>query len=70
MLPRMISDAFKLTIDQIFYEKKPEEVAYPVEGYPDNANLWENIGFLAPNADYSPKKHVADTGSSSYNNKS
>lgn len=53
----MVSDAFKLTIDQIFYEKKPEEASYPVNGYKNNINMWENIGLLAPNADYSPSKN-------------
>jgi hypothetical protein len=32
----MINDAFKITIDQIFVEKKPMEKAYAVPGYNNN----------------------------------
>lgn len=52
----MINDAFKLTIDQIFTEKKPYEKVYPVNGYENNENLWLHLGQLVPNASYSPKK--------------
>ena len=44
----MLDDAFKLTLDTIFwgstYTKK-----YPIPGYPDNENLWKNIPILKPN---------------------
>ena len=55
MVPRMMNDAFKLTIDPIF-ERRPEEVAYKVDGYGDRDNMWENLGQLTPNKDYSPNK--------------
>lgn len=35
LIPRMISDSFKLTID-LLYEKRPEDKPYPVKGYKDN----------------------------------
>ncbi len=52
----MLNDAFKLTIDQIYADKKPFEKTYPVDGYPNNENLWTNLGQLVPNGEYSPKK--------------
>ena len=55
LFPRLVSDAFKLTIDRVI-EKKPEEKAYPVEGHRDGANLWEHLGQLVPNSEYSPHK--------------
>jgi hypothetical protein len=52
----MLNDAFKLTLDQIV-ERRCEEKAYPVEGYPDGENMWESLGQLMPNSEYvSPKK--------------
>ena len=38
LLPRMLNDAFKLTIDKIFKIKKENSVPepYPVTGYADN----------------------------------
>jgi hypothetical protein len=35
----MLNDAFKLTVDLII-DRKIEEKAYPVKGYPDNENMW------------------------------
>lgn len=56
LIPRMLNDAFKLTLDQIV-ERRCEEKAYPVEGYPDGENMWESLGQLMPNSEYvSPKK--------------
>lgn len=51
LLPRMIDDALKLTIDDIFDTKYSSEVdilmdknnlysPYPVDGYSDRDNLW------------------------------
>ena len=43
-LPRMLDDAFKLTIDQVFrapYNIKQED--FPVSGHPDSANLWDHF---------------------------
>ena len=41
----MLDDAFKLTIDVLFpnYNKQDHEQAFKIEGYSDNANLWEYI---------------------------
>lgn len=50
LIPRMINDAFKITIDQIFVEKKPMEKAYAVPGYNNNQNMWQLLGHLGPNA--------------------
>ena len=54
LIPRMIDDALKLTIDVIFKEKRNKQrfekdeqlrtfegAKYPVEGYPDSENMWE-----------------------------
>lgn len=51
-----MNDAFRLTIDQIFTDKKPTEKAYPVPGYSNNQNMWQLLGQLGPNAEYSPQK--------------
>ena len=50
LIPRMLNDAFKLTIDQIIDKKLPEEKNYPVKGYADNENMWESLGQLMPNS--------------------
>ena len=57
LVPRMIDDLFRLTIDKIYktkfdenvlkYEKKGEikyVSPFKVNGYDDDENLWENIG--------------------------
>ena len=57
LVPRMIDDLFRLTIDKIYktkfdenvlkYEKKGEikyVSPFKVDGYDDDENLWENIG--------------------------
>ena len=46
LIPRMIDDAFKLTIDKIFFLnnsniEKMKEKPYKVDGYLDNENMWE-----------------------------
>ncbi len=48
LLPRMIDDMLKLTVDCAFPRKRahrdPEpkgEILYKVKGYPDNENMWE-----------------------------
>lgn len=55
LIPRMLNDAFKLTIDHIF-ERKGEEKVYPVKGYTDTQNMWQNLGQLLPNGEYSLRK--------------
>ena len=49
LIPRMIDDAFKITIDKVFLlnEKnveKMKENPYKVSGYDDNENMWELLG--------------------------
>lgn len=34
----------------------PYQKAYPVDGYPNNENMWIDLGKLTPNAEYSPQK--------------
>jgi hypothetical protein len=52
----MINDAFKLTIDQVFTERKPADKVYPVPNHANNENMWELLGQLGPNLEYSGKK--------------
>ena len=45
LVPRMIDDAFRLTIDQIF-ERSDENKnvsKFKVDGYSDEENMWENV---------------------------
>lgn len=45
MIPRMLDDAFKLTIDKIFNNKLCENVEpFPVQNYKDDENMWEGLG--------------------------
>jgi len=58
LLPRMIDDAFKLTLDVQFPPPKDQQGkeegsrassgAYKVEGYKDNENIWQHIYTLKP----------------------
>jgi hypothetical protein len=46
LIPRMLDDAFKLTIDKIFFLNKTntdkmKEKPYKVDGYSDQENMWE-----------------------------
>lgn len=45
IIPRMIDDAMKLTIDDIFkeYYSEPYKTIYEVDGYSNEENLWEMI---------------------------
>jgi hypothetical protein len=56
LIPRMLNDAFKLTVDQIFAEKRPNEKIYAVPGYANHENMWLVLGQLGPNAEYLPHK--------------
>ena len=55
-LPRMIDDAFKLTLDVLFpaprekdqEPKEPREQAFKIENHPDEENLWQHIYTLKP----------------------
>jgi len=49
LIPRMIDDAFKITIDKVFLLsknniEKMKENPYKVSGYDDNENKWELLG--------------------------
>ena len=49
LIPRMIDDAFKLTIDRVFILNKAnldkmKENPYKVIGYNDEENMWELLG--------------------------
>ena len=49
LIPRMIDDAFKLTIDKVFLLNKNnldkmKENPYKVSGYDDEENMWELLG--------------------------
>ena len=49
LIPRMIDDAFKITIDKVFLLsknniEKMKENPYKVSGYDDNENMWELLG--------------------------
>ena len=46
LIPRMVDDAFKLTIDKVFFLNKSnidkmKEKPYKVNGYTDDENMWE-----------------------------
>ena len=46
LIPRMLDDAFKLTIDQVFFlnksnVEKMKEKPFKVDGYSDDENMWE-----------------------------
>ena len=45
LVPRMIDDAFRLTIDKVFerYDNNKDISPFKVEGYQDNENMWQNI---------------------------
>lgn len=73
LIPRMLNDAMKLTVDEVFgrghgenrgnlltqSQVQPSSAqqlgVFPVAGYPDNENMWECLGKLAPNAEYKKK---------------
>jgi hypothetical protein len=45
LIPRMIDDMFKLTIDKIFNLKHNENhEVYPVKGFSNDENMWELLG--------------------------
>ena len=45
LVPRMIDDAFRLTIDKVFErdDKNKDISAFPVEGYKDEENMWQSV---------------------------
>jgi hypothetical protein len=42
LLPRMLDDAFRLTVDPLFYGSV-SSAKFPVEGYPDRESMWLNL---------------------------
>ncbi len=45
MIPRMLDDAFKLTIDKLFNNKLNDNVeTFSVPNYKDDENMWELLG--------------------------
>ena len=51
LIPRMIDDAFKITIDKVFLLNKKnlekmKENPYKVSGYDDQENMWELLGSI------------------------
>ena len=50
LIPRMIDDAFRLTIDKNYPRNRKDEIynnksPYPVKGYSDDENMWQKIKF-------------------------
>ncbi|CAD8210274.1 unnamed protein product [Paramecium octaurelia] len=45
LIPRMLDDAFSLTLDQIFPVTK-KQVGFSVPNYSDNHNMWQRLGKL------------------------
>ena len=45
LVPRMIDDAFRLTIDEVFerYDKNKNKSKFKVEGYSDEENMWQYV---------------------------
>ena len=46
LVPRMVDDALKLTIDSKCYKNKEENSKYHVEGYDDAENMWEKFSVI------------------------
>jgi tubulin monoglycylase TTLL3/8 len=45
LIPRMLDDMFKLTIDRIFSLKRADDPeTYPVKGFSSEENMWELLG--------------------------
>jgi hypothetical protein len=45
LIPRMLDDMFKLTIDKIFGLKYNDNFeTYPVKGFSNEENMWELLG--------------------------
>ncbi len=42
LIPRMVDDAFKLTLDPLFYGSV-STAKFKVDGYPDNESMWLNL---------------------------
>ena len=44
-LPRMLDDAFKLTVDVLFpsYNKQEQAQPFKIDGYDDSVNMWDYV---------------------------
>lgn len=40
LLPRMLDDAFRLTLDTVFQPRQPHPSTFKVDGYENSSNLW------------------------------
>ena len=46
LVPRMVDDALKLTIDKKYYKEREETSFYHVDGYDDNEIMWEKFNVI------------------------
>jgi D-alanine-D-alanine ligase-like ATP-grasp enzyme len=46
LVPRMVDDALKLTIDKKYYKEREETVFHHVDGYHDWENMWEKYSVI------------------------
>ena len=46
LVPRMVDDALKLTIDKKYYKEVEEPSSYHVDGYDDMENMWEKFSVI------------------------
>ena len=46
LVPRMVDDALKLTIDKKNYKERIEPSSFHVDGYDDNENMWEKFSVI------------------------
>ena len=46
LVPRMVDDALKLTIDKKYYKDREDPSLYPVDGYDDGENMWEKYSII------------------------
>ena len=46
LVPRMVDDALKLTIDKKYYKDREEPSLYHVDGYDDGENMWEKYNVI------------------------
>jgi hypothetical protein len=48
LLPRMLDDLFRLTVDQVFNTTGlPSNSPFPVDGHDSNVNMWDHIYTLS-----------------------
>jgi hypothetical protein len=46
LVPRMVDDALKLTIDSKYYKNREDNSKYSVDGYDDGENMWEKFSVI------------------------